>query len=89
MEAASRTKSPRKLRPLVLTSNLLVAVIPILAIFAGVALIQDSSPSQKVQVLKVRELSNIKSFDSKETTADTNSSRTDIRRYKLQLQSKA
>ena len=89
MEAASRTKSPRKLRPLVMTSNLLVAVVALLAIFAGVALIQDSSRSQKVQVLKVRGPSNIKRFDSKETIDDTNSNRTDIRRYKIEIQSKA
>ena len=89
MEASSRAKSPTVLRALVLTSNLLVALVAILAIFEGVALCLDSSRIQKVQVLKVRGLSsNIKSFDSKETT-ETNSNRRDIRRHKLELQSKA
>ena len=75
------------MRALVLTSNLLVALVAILAIFEGLALSLDSSRIQKVQALKVRELSpNIKSFDSKETT-DT--IRQDTGRHKLELQSKA
>ena len=75
---------------MVVTSNLLVAVVAILAIFAGVAIILDSSCIQKInemQDLKVRDLSNIKSFGSTEPT-DSNSNRTDIRRHKLELQSK-
>ena len=78
------------LRLMVVTSNLLVAVVAILAIFAGVAIILDSSWIQKInemQDLKVRDLSNIKSFGSTEPT-DSNSNRTDIRRHKLELQSK-
>ena len=86
MEASSRTKSPTMLRALVLASNLLVALVAILAIFEGVALCLDSSRIQKVQVLKVRGLSsNIKSFDSKETTE---SNGRDIRRHKFELQPK-
>ena len=54
MEASSRKKSPTMLRALVLTSNLLVALVAILAIFEGLALSLDSSQIQKVQAPKVR-----------------------------------
>ena len=90
MEASSRTKSPRMLRPMVVTSNLLVAVVAILAIFAGVAIILDSSWIQKInemQDLKVKDLSKIRSFGSTEPT-DSKGKRTDIRRHKLELWSK-
>ena len=90
MEASSRTKSPRRLRSLVVASNLLVAVIAILAIFAGVAIILDSAHFEKpskAQILKVRELLHTESLGSKQTTGIN---KTDYRgRYKLELLSKA